>query len=68
MIHTMCLAYGAPLSINYESTLVRRAIRPPKSSHRWEVLGAVHEECEKLVTLEEDRWNVKRTTDTGNRG
>jgi hypothetical protein len=40
--------------ITYESTVVRKAIKPPRQPHRWIELGCVHEECEHLIELEQD--------------
>jgi len=54
-----CLVCKQPLSINYSSTVVRKAIKPPKQPRRWIELGAVHEACEKLVLLENDPWKNK---------
>lgn len=54
-----CLVCNKPLSFNYASTVVRRAIKPSGSPHRWITLGCVHEGCEHLVKLEDDPWNKK---------
>jgi len=51
-----CLACNKPLSFNYESTVVRKAIKPPKTTNRWIKLGLIHEECECLIDLEIDPW------------
>jgi hypothetical protein len=55
-----CLACRKPLSVNYTSTVVRKAIKPPRMPHRWITLGSVHEGCEHLVKLENDPWSEKK--------
>jgi hypothetical protein len=50
----ICLVCKKQLSFNYESTVVRKAIKPPRQHHRWIELGCVHEECEHLIELEQD--------------
>lgn len=51
-----CLVCKKQLSFNYESTVVRKAIKPTRQPHRWIELGCVHEECEHLIELEQDFW------------
>ena len=51
-----CLVCKKQLSFNYESTVVRKAIKPPRQPHHWIELGCVHEECEHLIELEQDSW------------
>ena len=48
------MACKLPLSFNYESTLVRKAIKPKGAPNRWMEIGAVHEGCEHLVKLEQE--------------
>jgi hypothetical protein len=66
---THCMACKKPLSFNYESTIVRKAIKPKGHFHRWVELGAVHEDCEHLVQLEQEygvnagmaKWQTQKT-------
>jgi hypothetical protein len=55
-VDKICLVCKKPLSFNYPNTLVRKAVKPPRSYKRWIELGAVHEECEHLIELERDKW------------
>lgn len=41
----ICIFCDKLLSSNYESVIVREAVKPKGYPHRWKEIGLAHEEC-----------------------
>ena len=44
-LKSICMFCGKPLSINYDSVIIREAVKPKGYSRRWKEIGLAHEEC-----------------------